>query len=284
MSEIVKKQEKRDNSALGLVIAFGAIVLFLYLLSEDAVNHPIHAIELQNGRYIHGSNLSCSEIEGAPDRYQCQTMLGDEMLKVRTSRRFASDPNGPLVCSATFGSETVGCTAAYITSSYWEQGIRLSASESLLKAAESIPRWRNWQGIFYGWYESEYGQLGAILVIFYTLFSFKVILGRRSKQPRLPLWLRFGLIGTAILFLSLFLTPRFIPPLIETEGHSYWEFWGLPLLIFIGFLASTPRWKDKTERSSFELALPMSLLISFFIYFATFAVVIVLLLSLSFID
>ena len=283
MSDI-DEQTKRGYSSLGLVIVFGAIILFLFILSEDAVNHPIHAIELENGRYIHGSSLSCSEVEGASHRHQCRMTITDKELMINASRRFMSDPNGPLICGATFGSETVSCTAAYITSSYWENGIRLSGSTELENALADLPAWRTWRGIFYGWDEYHYVQFGATLAILFTLLTFSVLLKRSLGQVPLPNGLVILLITTGLLFSALFLAYKLNPQLIEITGHIYWEIWGLPILFLTALLAAPSLISITPDLQNIRPKLASSIVLSAACYFVVLIIIFILLLTLDFID
>lgn len=281
---IIFKQKKQDRSSISLVIAFGSIIFFLFLLSQKAVNHPVHAIEIGSGRFIHGGNLNCVQSSDSPHHHHCDMLVNGEPFQIKTWPRFADYTDGPYRCHAWFNEQKIKCEEAYITASYWQQGIRVSGSPELAEAYQQVPFWRNWQSYFYGWSETEYVQLGTVFTILYTLLAFTIMFKRRTGQASLPTWLTASLIGIAFLFVALFLSPRVIPPLVEWDQHTYWEIWGLPILMFAAFIitgASTGRKKDKTE---FQSAMVMSLLLSSLLYFLMFGIVIVTMLSLSFID
>ncbi|MEM8863405.1 MAG: hypothetical protein AAGD96_34270 [Chloroflexota bacterium] len=280
----VLKPNNPESSLLPLVIAFGAFVLFLFIISRDAVNHPVHAIEIDDGRFIHGWGLECEEVVNTPNKYRCQTSLNGKLLEVRVWPRFPTGSDGPLRCNAQFDSRGASCEAAYITSSYWQHGIQISGSSELAEAYKQAPVWRKWPNIIYGWAEFEYVQLGATFTIFYTMLAFTIIFKRRRNLQSLPIWLTAILIGMGLVFLSFFLSPRFIPPLFQPADHTYWEVWGLPLLMLAGFLITGAYYGKEKDETGFESAMVFSLVSSAVIYFLTFGVMIVLLLSLNFID
>ncbi len=291
------KISRYSRLILTLFIAIGVISFFIFLLSPKAVQHPIHAIKIEEGEYIHGWNIRCLENPESPESTLCKTTINGDILEVQTKLRFYDFAAGPIDCEAWFSDQQLNCEAAYITSSYWPRGISVSGSTELNEAIAQEPSWRNWQGNFYGWYEFEYGQLGAILSILYTLFTFRMGFNYFSSQRSERWWHQTILIGLGLALLTFMLAPRVIPQVMADfstnhlhrrgySGRFDWAAWGLPILM-IGILLATGlriRLEGRANKQAMTAAFTNSLLLSTVLFLATYFVIFMQLILFDFID
>ena len=139
-------------------LALLCLLSFLALRTQSyrSVGHALHAVEIDDGQFIHGSQFSCI-INGVGQ--SCSIDIGGRTLRIRT-RQISPVPNTSGDCSATFGGRNVRCEPAFPTSSSWAHGVRLD-NEMLSEAIAD-----EWQHRFH-WRMALIGmrELGALLLV-----------------------------------------------------------------------------------------------------------------------
>ena len=155
---------------LGLTIL---AVGFLYFSSYKSVEHGIHAIQLKDGSFIHGSRLTC-EIDDTGKK--CQMMLNNALLTITSPLRHGPDPSYVFgKWHATYAGNPVACRSSYLTGSYWPHGVTIE-DQAVLSAsrAEGRPIFR-WRSLMLGVYESQAIILGGVLALGIPLFALFVV-------------------------------------------------------------------------------------------------------------